>query len=142
MNRNRSSASPEQPGSADTCGKHTQQPLSLTPGPPPFSAMSDVVNDSFIPKLYPQQQDSECRMVDRLLLQLVTSPIFLIVSSFSLFAIIVKRARDQQQKNAWMEREFSVSAVSAIVPILPRVSAPASASVPTGDADVMWKNIE
>ena len=32
-------------------------------------------------------------------------PIFLIVSSFSLFAIIVKRARDQQQKNAWMERE-------------------------------------
>ena len=35
--------------------------------PPPFSAMSDVVNDSFIPKLYPQQQDSECRMVDRLL---------------------------------------------------------------------------
>lgn len=66
---------------------------------------SDVVNDSFIPKLYPQQQDSECRMVDRLLLQLVTSPIFLIVSSFSLFAIIVKRARDQQQKNAWMERE-------------------------------------
>jgi len=73
MNRNRSSASPEQPGSADTCGKHTQQPLSLTPGPPPFSAMSDVVNDSFIPKLYPQQQDSECRMVDRLLLQLVTS---------------------------------------------------------------------
>jgi len=105
MNRNRSSASPEQPGSADTCGKHTQQPLSLTPGPPSFSAMSDVVNDSFIPKLYPQQQDSECRMVDRLLLQLVTSPIFLIVSSFSLFAIIVKRARDQQQKNAWMERE-------------------------------------
>ena len=73
--------------------------------PPPFSAMSDVVNDSFIPKLYPQQQDSECRMVDRLLLQLVTSPIFLIVSSFSLFAIIVKRARDQQQKNARMERE-------------------------------------
>ncbi|MGB8898873.1 MAG: hypothetical protein WCC90_06345 [Methylocella sp.] len=67
--------------------------------------MSDVVNDSFIPKLYPQQQDSECRMVDRLLLQLITSPIFLIVSSFSLFAIIVKRARDQQQKNAWMERE-------------------------------------
>ena len=66
--------------------------------------MSDVVNDSFIPKLYPQQQDSECRMVDRLLLQLVTSPIFLIVSSFSLFAII-KRARDQQQKNARMERE-------------------------------------
>jgi hypothetical protein len=35
--------------------------LSLTPGPPPFSAMSDVVNDSFIPKLYPQHQDSECR---------------------------------------------------------------------------------
>ena len=75
------------------------------PAPPPFSAMSDVVNDSFIPKLYPQQQDSECRMVDRLLLQLVTSPIFLMVSSFSLFAIIVKRARDQQQKNARMERE-------------------------------------
>ena len=44
-------------------------------------------------------------MVDRLLLQLVTSPIFLIVSSFSLFAITVKRARDQQQKNARMERE-------------------------------------
>jgi hypothetical protein len=43
-------------------------------------------------------------MVDRLLLQLVTSPIFLIVSSFSLFAII-KRARDHQQKNARMERE-------------------------------------
>src|ERR1700730_1386011 len=75
------------------------------PGPPPYSAMGDVVNDSFIPKLYPQQQDSECRMVDRLLLQLVTSPIVLIVSSFSLFAIIVKRARDQQQKNARMERE-------------------------------------
>jgi hypothetical protein len=52
-----------------------------------------VVNDSFIPKLYPQQQDSECRMVDRLLLQLVTSPIFLMVSSFSLFAIIVKSRR-------------------------------------------------
>jgi hypothetical protein len=67
--------------------------------------MSDVVNESFIPKLYPQQQGSECRMVDRLLLQLVTSPIVLIVSSFSLFAIIVKRARDQQQKNARMERE-------------------------------------
>ena len=65
----------------------------------------DVVNDSFIPKLYPRQQDSECRMVDRLLLQLVTSPIFLIVSSFSLFAIIVKLARDQQQKNARMERQ-------------------------------------
>jgi hypothetical protein len=62
-------------------------------GPPPFSAMSDVVNDSFIPKLYPQQQDSECRMADRLLLQLVTSPIFLVVSSFSLFAIIDKRAK-------------------------------------------------
>jgi hypothetical protein len=44
-------------------------------------------------------------MVDRLLLQPVTSPIFLIVSSFSLFAIIVKRASDQQQKNARMERE-------------------------------------
>jgi hypothetical protein len=27
--------------------------LSLTPGPPPFSA-TDVVNNSFIPKLYPQ----------------------------------------------------------------------------------------
>jgi uncharacterized membrane protein YhaH (DUF805 family) len=67
--------------------------------------MSDVVNDSFIPNLYPQQRDSECRMGDRLLLQLVTSPIFLIVSFFSLFAIIVKRASDQQQKNARMERE-------------------------------------
>jgi hypothetical protein len=67
--------------------------------------MSDMVNDSFTPKLYPQQGDSECRMVDRLLLQLVTSPIFLIVSSFSLFAIIMKLARDQQQKNARMERE-------------------------------------
>jgi hypothetical protein len=32
-------------------------------------------------------------MVDRLLLQLVTSPIFLMVSSFSLFAIIVKSRR-------------------------------------------------
>jgi hypothetical protein len=36
-------------------------------------------------------------MVDRLLLQLVTSPIFLLVSSFSLFAIIVKRARDHRR---------------------------------------------
>jgi hypothetical protein len=43
--------------------------------------------------------------VDRLLLQLVTSPIFLIVSSLALLAIIVKRARDQQQKNARMARE-------------------------------------
>jgi hypothetical protein len=67
--------------------------------------MSDEVNDSFIPKLYPQKQDSDYRMVDRLLLQLVTSPIFLIVLSFSLFAIIVKGARDQQQKNARVERE-------------------------------------
>jgi hypothetical protein len=44
-------------------------------------------------------------MVDRLLPQLVTSPIFLMVSSFSLFAIIIKLARDQQQKNARIERE-------------------------------------
>jgi hypothetical protein len=44
-------------------------------------------------------------MVDRLLLQLVTSPTFLTLSSFSLFAIIVKWTRDRQQKNARVERE-------------------------------------
>jgi hypothetical protein len=65
-----------------------------------------MVNDSFIPKLYPQQQDFRMSNgVDRLLPQLVTSPIFLMVSSFSLFAIIIKLARDQQQKNARIERE-------------------------------------
>jgi hypothetical protein len=93
------------PGVAEHFIAYCSTAFAFALGPPPFSAMSDVVNDSFIPKLYPQQQDSECRMVDRLLLQLVTSPIFLIVSPFSLFAIIVKRARDQQQKKAWMERE-------------------------------------
>ena len=93
------------PGVAEHFIAYYSTAFAFALGPPPFFAMSDVVNDLFIPKLYPQQQDLECRMVDRLLLQLVTSPIFLIVSSFSLFAIIVKRARDQQQKNAWMERE-------------------------------------
>jgi len=44
-------------------------------------------------------------MVDRLLFQLVTSPIFLMVSSFSLFAIIAKLARDQRRKKARIERE-------------------------------------
>ena len=41
--------------------------------------------------------------------QLVTSPIFLMVSSFSLFAILiallVKLARDRQEKRARLERE-------------------------------------
>jgi hypothetical protein len=40
-----------------------------------------------------------------LLLELVTSPIFLIVSFFFLFAIIVKWASDQEEKNAREKRE-------------------------------------
>jgi len=43
--------------------------------------------------------------MDHLLLELVTSPIFLIVSFFFLFAIIVKWARDQEEKNAREKRE-------------------------------------
>ena len=44
-------------------------------------------------------------LVDHLLLKLVISPIFLIVSFFFLFAIIVKWTRDQEQKNAQKKRE-------------------------------------
>ena len=40
-----------------------------------------------------------------MLLELVTSPIFLIVSIFFLFAIIVKWARDREEKNAREKRE-------------------------------------
>jgi hypothetical protein len=43
--------------------------------------------------------------MDHLLLELVTSPIFLIVSFFLLFAMIVKWARDQKEKNAREKRE-------------------------------------
>jgi len=43
------------------------------------------------------------RMVDRLLAQLLTSPIFLIALGFLLFGAIIKRAREQQ--NALRERE-------------------------------------
>ena len=43
--------------------------------------------------------------MDHLLLELVTSPIFLIVSFFLLFAIIVKWAMDQKEKNAREKRE-------------------------------------
>jgi hypothetical protein len=82
--------------------------LFRTVAPDTFTAVFElrqiVLGDSF-PHYVHAGFWAECRMVDRLLLQLVTSPIVLIVSSFSLFAIIVKRARDQQQKNARMERE-------------------------------------
>jgi hypothetical protein len=44
-------------------------------------------------------------LVDHLLLKLVTSPIFLIVSFFFLFAIIVKWTRDQEKNNARKKRE-------------------------------------
>ncbi len=44
-------------------------------------------------------------LVDHLLLKLVTSPIFLIVSFFLLFAIIVKWTSDQEKKNARKNRE-------------------------------------
>jgi hypothetical protein len=53
-------------------------------------------------------QGEDFRMVEwvhHLPLELVTSPSFLIVSFFLLFAIIVKRARDQKQKNARTKRE-------------------------------------
>ena len=43
--------------------------------------------------------------MDHSLLELVTSPIFLIVSFFLLFAIIVKWAMDQKEKNAREKRE-------------------------------------
>ncbi len=43
--------------------------------------------------------------MDHLLLELVTNPIFLIVSFFILFAIIVKWARDREEKNAREKRE-------------------------------------
>jgi hypothetical protein len=45
------------------------------------------------------------KWVDHLLLELVTNPIFLIVSFFFLFAIIVKWARDREEKNAREKRE-------------------------------------
>jgi hypothetical protein len=55
------------------------------PAPPPFSAMSDVVNDSFIPKLYPQQQDSELSNGGSLAASTRHKPDFL--NSFVLLAV-------------------------------------------------------
>jgi len=43
--------------------------------------------------------------MDHLLLELVTTPIFLIVSFFFLFAIVVKWAKAQKEKHAREKRE-------------------------------------
>ena len=63
--------------------------------------MMTGVTDLFIPGLKVLMVE----WMDHLLLELVTSPIFLIVSFFLLFAIIVKWARDQKEKNAREKRE-------------------------------------
>lgn len=44
-------------------------------------------------------------MMDHLLFELLTNPIFVVVSFLFLFAIIAMRARDRKQESARKERE-------------------------------------